>query len=206
MRASELRFLSERVAALTGVDTLQLLGSQSLHAHMSEAPDVVLLSLEADYLLSEDAPVALENQIAREFGRNSAFHNEHGFYADVVRDNFACLPPRWQERVKVERLAGSSLSLCSLEPHDLAISKLIVGRSKDIEFLAFAIDRSLITMPALAERIAEFGDNLELRAKLGARLATLPSEIADLRAEQEEERRMQPYNLDPPASESSFHL
>ena len=200
MRANEVRFLSERIAASVGLDTLQLIGSQSLHAYMSDAPDVVLLSLEADYLLSEDAPSILADRIKREFGSGSVFQAEHGFHADVVRENFACLPPRWQERVRVERLVGHSLALCSLEPHDLAISKLYVDREKDIEFLAFALDRKLISLATLEERTAEFGDDLERQAKLRGRLRMLPSKVAALRAEQEEEQRMQSYNAEPDAN------
>ena len=110
--------------------------------------------------------------------------------------------PRWHERLKVEWLADHSFSLHSLESHDLAVSKLAADCSKDIEFLANALDRKLIALPTLAERIAEFGDNLHIRALLEARWQLLPSKIADLRAEQEESTLAQQYKLATPASES----
>ncbi len=190
MKAEELRLLTSRVAEATGLRKLVLLGSQSLHAYSRELPDVVLGSLEADYLLLEDAPPEAARKIELQFGRESSFQNEHGVYADLAVYGLALLPPRWNERLREEIIGDGALLLYSLEPHDLAISKLYADRPKDIEFLADALDTGIISQRILEERIAEFGNDPHQKALLGARLQLLPSKIGGLREEQREEQLM----------------
>ena len=177
MKAGEVHSLSIEVARRTGLRSLLLLGSQSLHAYFRKVPNVVLNSFEADFLLPDDSPAAAR-EIDLHLGRNSPFHNERGFYADVAVYGLALLPPRWNERLKLESLAGGTVELRSLDPHDLAISKLYADRPKDIAFLAEAMGMGLISRATLAERIEEFGGDLNKRALLGARLQLLPSKIS----------------------------
>jgi hypothetical protein len=68
--------------------------------------------------------------IHESLGESGAFHLRHGYHVDVLRDSiFETLPPGWRERlVPVPGCEGA----VALEPHDLAATKLLVGRAKDI--------------------------------------------------------------------------
>jgi hypothetical protein len=60
---------------------------------------------------------------------------EFGYYAQAVAPDTATLPRGWQRRlIRVENAnTGGYAGLC-LEVHDLAISKYVAGREKDLEF------------------------------------------------------------------------
>jgi hypothetical protein len=57
-------------------------------------------------------------------------------YAHGVAEETANLPDGWKDRlVRVQNEnTGTGVGLC-LEAHDLAVSKLIAGREKDVEFI-----------------------------------------------------------------------
>lgn len=66
-------------------------------------------------------------------GEGSRFHKEFGYYAQGVDQHTAVLPRRWRDRlvpVSNPNTAGV-VGLC-LEVSDLAISKYIAGRPKDL--------------------------------------------------------------------------
>jgi hypothetical protein len=68
-------------------------------------------------------------------GERSMFHETFGYYAHGVDETTAVLPSGWQERlVRVENEnTRGSIGWC-LEPHDLAVSKLVAAREKDLVF------------------------------------------------------------------------
>jgi hypothetical protein len=65
-------------------------------------------------------------------------------------EHVATLPSGWESRlVRVEGPGtAGAVGLC-LDPHDLAISKLIAGREKDLDYLAVAIGARLLSHEAL---------------------------------------------------------
>src|SRR3989441_2277793 len=69
-------------------------------------------------------------------GEGSPFHQTFGYYAHGVAVETAVLPAGWQGRLVPVRNSntGGGTGLC-LEVHDLAVSKLVAGREKDVDFL-----------------------------------------------------------------------
>jgi hypothetical protein len=68
-------------------------------------------------------------------GEGSRFHEEFGYYAQGVGERTAVLPRGWRERLVAIDNANTAgvVGLC-LEVNDLAISKYIAGRPKDLAF------------------------------------------------------------------------
>ena len=65
----------------------------------------------------------------------------------------AVLPAGWQARVvPYDRADAQPGRAVCLEPHDLVISKLVVGREKDIEFATALIRAGLVDVETLVER------------------------------------------------------
>jgi len=67
---------------------------------------------------------------------------------------------------------GGGAGLC-LEVHDLAVSKLIAGRDKDLEFIHALLRRRLAETGVLAERLTQTELPADLRALCEGRLKAL---------------------------------
>jgi hypothetical protein len=132
---------------------LVVVGSQSILGQYPAAPVTILQSMEAD-IFPLDEPQSAD-VIDGALGEGSHFHETHGFYAQGVGPTTAILPEGWEERlVKVETPATDpGIGLC-LEVHDLAISKYLAGRPKDLEFTAALARHDLTRKDVLLERLA----------------------------------------------------
>jgi len=68
-------------------------------------------------------------------GEGSFFHEQYGYFAQGVGDSTAVLPEDWRKRlVRVKNANTGGIEGLCLEVHDLAISKYVAGREKDLEF------------------------------------------------------------------------
>jgi hypothetical protein len=109
-----------------------VLGSASLLASFPELGDgsePLTATYDADLCPQPfDETTAL--MIHESLGESGAFHLRHGYHVDVLKEEvFETMPPGWRERlVPVPGVDGA----WALEPHDLAATKLLVGREKDI--------------------------------------------------------------------------
>jgi hypothetical protein len=92
------------------------------------------VSIEADVFSLRDPTDA--DLIDGSIGEGSPFHQTFGYYAHGVGQETAVLPAGWRERlVPVHNSnAGGGTGLC-LEINDLALSKLVAGREKDVDFI-----------------------------------------------------------------------
>jgi len=64
------------------------------------------------------------------------------------------LPSGWEERlVRVENENTFGAIGWCLEPHDLAVSKLIAGRGKDFDFVGVMVDAKIVSAAVIQERI-----------------------------------------------------
>lgn len=137
MKRSELEHIIRAAGSITGANSVIVIGSQAILGQFPSAPDELLISMEGDvFTLRQPADAEL---IDGTIGEASPFHQTFGYYAHGVAEETAVLPVGWKERlveVKNENTQGY-LGLC-LEVHDLAVSKLIAGREKDISFVAAA--------------------------------------------------------------------
>lgn len=80
------------------------------------------------------------------------FHLRHGYPADVLRDSILkTLPSGWQARlVPVPECDGA----LALDPHDLAATKLLVGRQKDLALVKYLGRTGRITRNLVEQRLA----------------------------------------------------
>jgi len=117
---------------LTGEKEFVIVGSQALHGRLSQLPRALVRSAEVDLLATKRADrLAWLNTL----GHGSPFHEQHGYYADPVDEATVKLPKGWRSRL-IELPKGESCEIrgACLDPHDLAISKYVARREKDLQF------------------------------------------------------------------------
>src|SRR5690348_2167563 len=137
MKKSELDHVLRAAKEITGEDKFIVVGSQSLHGKGIDV-DQFLASIEVDlYVPLQERKTELLNAI----GEGSPFHETYGYYADPVDERTAILPRKWKQRL-VNLPPGNTngaKGLC-LDPHDMAVSKYIAGRDKDLQLLQGLLD------------------------------------------------------------------
>jgi hypothetical protein len=110
--------------------------------------------MEADIFSMRDANDA--NLIEGSIGEESPFHRTFGYYAHGVGEETAVLPAHWKERLVplASPFTGGAVGFC-LEVHDLAVSKLVAGRPKDIQFIADLLRHGLVNPDTLRQRLSQ---------------------------------------------------
>ncbi|MDH4454337.1 MAG: hypothetical protein QE570_14270 [Verrucomicrobiota bacterium] len=130
-----------------------VLGSASLLASFPELGDgsePLTATYDADLCPQPfDETTAL--MIHESLGESGAFHLRHGYHVDVLRDTiFETLPQGWRERlVPVPGCDGAA----ALEPHDLAATKLLVGRAKDIALVRHLASSGRVSRQLVEQRL-----------------------------------------------------
>ena len=153
MKRHELEHLIRAAGAITGAEEIIVIGSQAILGARPDAPDSLLRSREADLFTLRDAKDA--DLIDGSIGEGSPFHETFGYYAQGVWLDTAILPDGWQERlIEICNQNTRHVTARCLEPHDLAVSKLVAGREKDRLFLLemlrhLMIDRDLLLKPEI---------------------------------------------------------
>ena len=147
MRLQSLNHLIEVVRAVARPQRVQILGSASLlplHPELGNAGGVLERTADADFLL-DPSNEAIAESLQFAAGRDSAFMSQNGYYADILRPVMAeTLPAGWEARL--HPVTGYD-NVFSLDPYDLAVVKLMVGREKDLDLLR-AMLRLNIVEPA----------------------------------------------------------
>jgi len=153
MRRLQLEHIIRAATGITGAKEFVIVGSQSVLGQFPQAPDELLISIEADVFSLRDP--ADSDLIDGSIGEGSPFHQTFGYYAHGVSQETAILPTGWRERVVPvhNQNTGGGTGLC-LEIHDLAVSKLVAGREKDVDFLNGLLRHRLVQVPVIRERLA----------------------------------------------------
>ena len=127
----------------------------------------LLVSMEADVYPNHNPNLA--ERVDGAIGEGSSFHELHGYYAQGVGPETAKLPSGWKDRLVVVKNKNTNgiAGLC-LEVHDLAVSKFVAGRHKDLEFIQELIRHEMIQKKTMLIRIAE----VELRDAEHSRIST----------------------------------
>jgi uncharacterized nucleotidyltransferase DUF6036 len=153
MKRHQLEHIIRAAAGITGANEFIVVGTQAVLGQFPDAPAELLLSIEADL-------VSLRNSfdsdlIDGSIGEGSPFHRTFGYYAHGVAPETAILPEGWRERLIAVHNSntGGGSGLC-LEVHDLAASKLVAGRDKDLEFVAGLLRHRLVVPEIIRERLA----------------------------------------------------
>lgn len=154
MKRSELEHVIRASATIVGQKEIVIVGSQAILGQFPNATGLLIRSAEADVF-----PLARPGESERidgAIGEGSHFHQQFGYYAQGVDEDTAVLPAGWRERlirIENENTEGT-VGLC-LEVHDLAISKYIAGRPKDLEFTAALAKSSMTDSTLLLQRLAK---------------------------------------------------
>jgi hypothetical protein len=155
MKKRQLDHVLRAAGRITGDRQFVVVGSQSLHGKYPDLPDDIVRSAEVDLIAKQDAD---RTEWLNAIGQDSPFHESFGYYADPVDETTAVLPKGWKARLvnlppgETEGVSG----LC-LDPHDLAISKYVARREKDLVFNRELAVRGIVTrekLLALLEKTA----------------------------------------------------
>lgn len=169
MNREQLEHVIRAAAAISGEKTIVIIGSQAILGTYPEAPASLLTSMEVD-AFPEQAPEK-SDIIDGTIGELSPFHDTYGYYAHGVSPETAQLPSGWRSRVVSIQTPATygSVGLC-LSPADLAVSKLLAGRDKDVAFV-----RGMV-----AERLVSLHDIRALERELDSRQGSRLSGMLDL--------------------------
>jgi hypothetical protein len=135
MQLRALTRLAHTVINLTGQEPIRLLGSASLLGFYPEidGPEGPLsCTYDADFSLIESTE-SLAKIVREAIGVDSLYHREFGYFAEILHpDTHDYLLKDWETRL--HPLSTLSSVLC-LNPYDLAVVKMQVGRPKDLELI-----------------------------------------------------------------------
>jgi hypothetical protein len=154
MKRSDLEHLIRAAGAIAQDGQIVIIGSQAILGQFPDAPGILSISAEADvFPLNRPERADL---IDGAIGEGSRFHEEFGYYAQGVGERTATLPPGWRERlVPIENVnTAGTVGLC-LEVNDLAISKYIAGRPKDLDFTRELAKHGMTDSKTLTLRLKE---------------------------------------------------
>ena len=169
MTRSELEHLIRAAGAIAGDQEIVIIGSQSVLGQYPEAPVTLLTSMEADVfpLNRPDKSDLIDGSI----GEGSRFHEQFGYYAQGVSESTATLPRGWRSRlIAVNNPNTCGITGLCLEVHDLAISKYVAGREKDLEFTQSLAAHGLTKRATLLERLNDTRVSDSLKALIEQRI------------------------------------
>ncbi len=153
MQRLQLEHIIRAAAGITGAEQFVIIGSQAVLGQFPNPPAELLVSIEADLFSLRDPRDA--DLIDGSIGEGSPFHQTFGYYAHGVAEETAVLPAGWKARlvpVHTENTGGGT-GLC-LEVHDLAVSKLVAGREKDLDYVTALLRHRLVGPELIRERLA----------------------------------------------------
>lgn len=154
MNRYQLEHVIRAAAGNANVRDIVVIGSQAVLGTHPDAPAQLRQSMEAD-VFPLDSP-ELSIVIDGAMGELSLFHETFGYYAHGVDESTAALPSGWKNRlVKIENENTMGARGWCLEVHDLAVSKLVAGREKDLDYVRALIGLGLAKLAILHQRLAE---------------------------------------------------
>ncbi len=147
-----------------------IVGSQAILGSLPDPPPELVVSVEVD-LYPRDAPEKAD-LITGSLGEMSMFDETFGYHADGVSPDTAVLPDSWISRLVPYQSenTGGVLALC-LSPVDLAVSKLVAGRNKDLDYVRALLRHKIVTQDAIERLVPELSP--EHRALVQTRLGSL---------------------------------
>ena len=172
MQRHQLEHIIRAASAITGATEFVIVDSQAVLGQFPRAPQELLVSSEAD-VFSLHSPLE-SDLIDGSIGEGSPFHKTFGYYAHGVAAETAVLPDGWRERLIPvhNQNTGGGTGLC-LEVHDLAVSKLVAGREKDVAFVASLFRHGLAAISSIQSRLEQTALSNQLRDLCQARLKRL---------------------------------
>jgi hypothetical protein len=169
MKRSDLEHLIRAAGKISQDSEIVVIGSQAILGQFPDAPESLLMSAEADVfpLNRPEQSTLIDGAI----GEGSRFHQEYGYYAQGVDAQTAILPRGWRGRLVAVSNPNTNgvVGLC-LEVNDLAISKYVAGRPKDLAFTKELAKHSMTSLESLTARVDDTDVTAELREIMRARI------------------------------------
>ncbi len=152
MTRAQLEHIIRAAGDIAQDDELIIIGSQAVLGQFPNAPADLLVSEEADLFPKNHPEKAID--IDGAIGERSLFHQTHGIYAHGVSEETATLPEGWKLRmIPIHNPNTRGVTGWCLDVHDLAISKLVAGREKDLVFVTGLVRHRLVRAEILRERL-----------------------------------------------------
>ena len=172
MKRRELEHLLRAAGSVARDHDFILFGSQAIWGLIAKVPKELAASMEAD-LYPRTHPQAV-TLIQEALGRPSRFHRTYGYFADSVAPELCTFPNEWEKRLKPFRTknTGGVTAWC-VEIHDVAVSKLVAGRPKDLDYIRALLKHKIARLKTLQERITDTNIREAERADLLRLLETL---------------------------------
>lgn len=161
MNREQLEHVIRAAAANADATDIVIIGSQAILGSCPNASSELTRSMEADVFPKERPINAI--LIDGAIGERSLFHETFGYYAHGVAEDTAVLPEGWKDRlvpIHNENTRGAT-GWC-LEPHDLAVSKLVAGREKDLSSSARCFDMDLCRQKSCEQDCAQLRASMKL--------------------------------------------
>ena len=169
MKRSELEHLIRAAGSIANDAEIVVIGSQSILGQFPNAPSPLLVSAAAD-LFPLHHPERAE-LIDGSIGEGSSFHELFGYYAQGVGEQTAILPKGWRDRlIRIANPNTRGVTGLCLEVHDLAISKHVASREKDLEFTRELARQGMTDSKTLLARLKQTDVQKELRTIIEARI------------------------------------
>lgn len=148
MKRADLEHIIRAAGAIAETDDIVILGSQAILGAVPDAAAELLVSQEADVYPLDDP--AKSDLIDGTIGELSPFHETFGYYAHGVGPETATLPNGWRTRLVIVcgPGTGNARGHC-LAPVDLAASKLLAGREKDMAFVKAMLVYKMVSVDDL---------------------------------------------------------
>lgn len=129
-----------------------VVGSAAILATVPNPPVGALTATRDVDVIPPDGDERLADQISFVIGEASEFDTEYGYYAQgVSADTPRYAPADWKTRAIPIRVA--EFTAWCMDPGDLVLSKLGVGREKDLEFSQSVANLNLVTPEGLLRRL-----------------------------------------------------
>lgn len=169
MTRSEFEHLLRAAGSIADDTEIVVIGSQAVLGEFPDAPPALLGSMEAGVFPLNHPERA--DLIDGSIGEGSRFHELYGYYAQGVSESTATLPRSWKQRlVRMNNPNTDGVTGLCLEVHDLAISKYVAGRDKDIEFTRELATHRLTDRETLLRRLEQTSIPGSLRKLVAARI------------------------------------
>lgn len=169
MKLSDLEHLIRAAGSIADDTDIVIIGSQSILGQFPNAPATLLASAEAD-LFPLHRP-ELADLIDGSIGEGSRFHELFGYYAQGVGDRTATLPAGWRNRlVTLSNPNTRGVAGLCLEVNDLAISKYVAGREKDLQFTRELAKQGMTAPSVLIARVDQTELPADMRELVRARI------------------------------------
>ena len=169
MKRSELEHVIRASGAIADDNEIIVIGSQSVLGQFPNAPIRLRASMETD-IYPKNKP-DLAEMVDGSIGEGSYFHAEFGYYAQGVSPNTAVLPAGWQDRlVRIKNKNTNGVTGLCLEVNDLAISKYVAGRPKDLEFIEELARHKMIDSSTLKQRLKQTDVSKSERSRITSRI------------------------------------